>query len=123
MPSRAPWAPPACKGWDLGLMRGARRAATMHGSTEARAMPTNVRVIHPSDFLRARADGRVDLDMGKSMLEQLAEAAAPLQRFEMLIDLRDAVGMLTPEDLHELAGSLIHFRKTFLHRTALLCPR
>jgi hypothetical protein len=86
-------------------------------------MTTNVRVIHPSDFLRARADGRVDLDMGKSLLEQLAEAAAPLERFEMLIDLRDAVGMLTPEDLHELAGSLIQFRKTFLHRTALLCPR
>jgi hypothetical protein len=86
-------------------------------------MSTNVRVLHPSDFLRARADGRVDLEMGKALLQQLADAAAPLERFEMLIDLRDAVGKLTPEELHELAGSLIRFRKTFLHRTALLCPR
>ena len=55
-------------------------------------MSTNVRVLHPSDFLRARADGRVDLEMGKALLQQLADAAAPLERFEMLIDLRDAVG-------------------------------
>lgn len=86
-------------------------------------MTTNVRVIHPSDFLRARADGRVDLDMGKSLLERVAEAAAPLERFEVLIDIRDAVGRLTPDEVHELAGSLIRFRDTFLHKTAVLCPR
>jgi hypothetical protein len=87
------------------------------------AMTTNVRVIRPSDFLRARADGRVDLEMGKNLLEGVAEAAAPLERFEVLIDIRDAVGRLTADEVHELAGSLIHFRHTFLHKTAVLCPR
>jgi hypothetical protein len=86
-------------------------------------MPTNVRVIHPSDFLRARADGRVDLAMGKRLLQEVASAAEPLGAYEVLIDLRDAVGRLTPDELHELAGSLIQFRHTFLHKTAVLCPR
>jgi hypothetical protein len=86
-------------------------------------MPTNVRVIHPSDFLRARADGRVDLEMGKGLLQQVASAAEPLGAYEVLIDIRDAVGRLTPDELHELAGSLIQFRHTFLHKTAVLCPR
>ncbi len=86
-------------------------------------MSTNVRVIHPSDFLRARADGRVDLDIGKQLLDQVATAAAPLAEYEVLIDIRDAVGRLTPDEVHELAGSLIQFRHTFLHKTAVLCPR
>jgi hypothetical protein len=86
-------------------------------------MSTHVRVIHPSDFLRARADGHVDLEMGRSLLEQVSTAAAPLEAFEVLIDIRDAVGRLTADELHVLAGSLITFRNTFLHKTAVLCPR
>jgi len=86
-------------------------------------MTTNIRVIHPSDFLRVRTDGRVDLEMGRNLLAGVAEAAATLERFEVLIDIRDAIGQLTPDELHELAGSLIGFRSTFLHRTAVLCPR
>ena len=86
-------------------------------------MPTNVRVIHPRDFLRVRADGRVDLEMGKDLLQQVADAAEPLGAYEVLIDIRDAVGRLTPDEVHELAGSLVRFRHTFLHRTAVLCPR
>ena len=86
-------------------------------------MTINVRVIHPSDFLRVNADGRVDLEVGKKLLEDLARAAQPLERFEILIDTRNVVGQLTPEDLHELAASLVRFRSTFLHKTAVLCPR
>lgn len=87
------------------------------------AMSTDVRVIRSADFLRARTDGRIDLEQGKALLEQIAEAATRLQRFEVLIDIRNAVGQLSPDELHELAGSLIVFRDTFLHRTAVLCPR
>ena len=86
-------------------------------------MTTDIRVIHPSDFLRVRTDGRVDLDVGKSMLADVAAAVAPLERFQVLIDIRNAVGQLSADELHELAGSLIEFRHTFLHRTAILCPR
>ena len=86
-------------------------------------MSTQVCVIHSSDFLRARADGQVDLEMGKSLLARVADAAKPLQRYDVLIDIRDAVGRLTVDELHELAGSLIRYRETFLHKTAVLCPR
>jgi hypothetical protein len=87
------------------------------------AMSTTVRVVHPNDFLRARADGHVDLEAGKALLSQLATASHDLQRFEMLIDLRDATGHLTAEDLYALADSLAEFKSTFSHRTAVLCPR
>jgi len=86
-------------------------------------MSNHVRVIHPSDFLRAHPDGRADLESGKALLAKVAEAAAPLESFQVLIDIRDVVGNLTPDELHELAGSLISFRSTFLRRTAILCPR
>ena len=86
-------------------------------------MSTQVCVIRSSDFLRARADGEVDLDMGKSLLAAVAEAAKPLQQYEVLIDIRDAVGRLSADEVCELAGSLIQFRRTFLHKTAVLCPR
>jgi len=86
-------------------------------------MSNNVRVIHPSDFLRARADGQVDRETGKALLAKVAAAAAPLERYQVLIDIRDAVGRLTPEDLHELAAVLADHGPAFLHKTAVLCPR
>jgi hypothetical protein len=86
-------------------------------------MTTTVRVVHPNDFLRARADGRADLDAGKALLAQLASASQGLDHFEMLIDLRDSIGHLTAEEMYELADSLAEFKSTFSHRTAVLCPR
>ena len=86
-------------------------------------MSTNVRVVRPSEFLRVRADGRVDLDMAKAMLERVAAAAAPLDDYEVLIDIRDVVGRLTSDEVCELAGSLDQFHATFLRKTAVLCPR
>ena len=53
----------------------------------------------------------------------MAAAAAPLERYQVLIDIRDAVGRLTPEDLHELAAALLDHGATFLRKTAVLCPR
>jgi len=86
-------------------------------------MSTTVRVVHPNDFLRARADGRADLEAGKALLAQVADASRDLEHFEVLIDLRDAIGRLTAEELYELADSLTEFKNTFSHRTAVLCPR
>lgn len=98
-------------------MRRAGPAATIG------PMALNIRVIHPSDFLRARADGRVDLESGKALLRDVARAAEPLGRCSVMIDIRDAIGRLSPDELHELAGCLLEFRASFVHRTAILCPR
>jgi hypothetical protein len=86
-------------------------------------MSTNIRVIHHLDFLRVRADGRADMDMAKSLLARVAATAASLEEYEVLIDIRDTVGKLTPDEVCEVAGSLDQFRSTFLRKTAVLCPR
>jgi hypothetical protein len=86
-------------------------------------MSTTVCVVHPHDFLQARADGRADLESAKALLAKLATASQKLDHFEMLIDLRDSIGQLTADELYELADSLAEFKNTFLHRTAVLCPR
>jgi hypothetical protein len=86
-------------------------------------MPTNVRVVHSWDFVRATADGRVDFDSARNMLRTLAAAAAPLDDCEMLIDIRDAVGHLTPDEIQRLAATLAEFQRTFTRKTAILCPR
>lgn len=87
-------------------------------------MSTNVRVIHHSDFLRVRTDGRADMDRAKSLLAQVAATAATLDNYQILIDIRDVVGgQLTPDEACELAGSLEQFHGTFLRKTAVLCPR
>ena len=86
-------------------------------------MSANVCVIHHSDFLRVRADGRADMDTAKSLLAQVAATAASLDEYQILIDIRDVVGQLMPDEACELAASLDQFRGTFLRKTAVLCPR
>lgn len=86
-------------------------------------MQANVKVIHPADFLRAQAAGVADVAMGERLLAQIAEAAAELDEFEVLIDLRDVTGLLPPADLERLADTMVRHRETFRHKTALLCPR
>ena len=86
-------------------------------------MPTNIKVIRPTDFLRARPDGQVDLETSKAMLAELAAAGQGLEQFHVLIDIRNVTGRLTAEELHELAGSLPRYGETFHKRTAVLCPR
>ena len=86
-------------------------------------MSTNVCVIHHSDFLRVRADGRADMDRAIALLARVATTAESLDKYEVLIDIRDTVGRLTPDEACELAASLDQFRGTFLRKTAVLCPR
>ena len=57
------------------------------------------------------------------MLARVATTADSLDEYEVLIDIRDTVGQLTPDEACELAGSLDQFRGTFLRKTAVLCPR
>src|SRR5436190_24346888 len=97
--------------------------AAVGGGNNGCAMSATIRVLRPSEFLRARTDGRVDIGTGKALLAELADAAESLDRYEVMIDIRNAVGQLSADDVIELASSLIDFRNTFLHKTAILCPR
>jgi hypothetical protein len=85
-------------------------------------MPADVKVIHSSDFIRARPDGEADLQLAEKLLKDIAEAGAGLDDFDILVDTRHLKGRLSVTDLWALAEKLVRFRKTFARRTAVLCP-
>jgi hypothetical protein len=85
-------------------------------------MPANVRVIHSSDFIRARPNGEADIETAEKLLRDIAQAGTDLDSFEILVDTRHVKGQLSVADLWSLAEKLVRFRRTFSHRTAVLCP-
>lgn len=86
-------------------------------------MPANVKVIHSSDFIRARPNGEADMEHAEKLLKDIAAAGAGLDDFDILVDTRHLKGRLSVTDLWSLAEKLVRFRKTFARRTAVLCPR
>jgi DNA-binding transcriptional LysR family regulator len=85
-------------------------------------MPANVKVIHGRDFIRASPQGEVYLEKAEQLLKRIAESGAGLEDFEVLVDTRRVSGALSATDLWRLADKLVHYRHTFAHRTAILCP-
>jgi hypothetical protein len=85
-------------------------------------VPTNVKVIHASDFIRARPEGPAYLEDAEQLLRDIAAAGAGLADFEVLVDTRRVTGSLSATDLWTLAEKLVRFRNDFARRTAVLCP-
>lgn len=85
-------------------------------------MPHQVKVIHASDFIRARPEGEFDLEASERLLGEIAKAGAALEDFEILLDVRKAQGTMSATDLWSLAEHLMHYRSTFARKTAILCP-
>ena len=57
-------------------------------------MPTNIRVIHARDFVRATPQGVLDLNASEKLLFEIVVAGAPLATYDVLLDTRSAVGVL-----------------------------
>ena len=85
-------------------------------------MPTNVKVIHAGDLVRARPEGPAYLEDAEQLLRDIVAAGAGLENFEVLIDSRRVTGRLSATDLWTLAEGLARYRSSFAHRTAVLCP-
>ena len=85
-------------------------------------MPGTVKVIQAREFIRARPDGEANLEAAEELLKDIAEAGEGLEAFEILVDTRDVSGRLSAASLWSLAERLVRYRKTFAHRTAVLCP-
>jgi hypothetical protein len=85
-------------------------------------MPRNIKVIHATDFISATPEGVADLEKAELLLKQIAEAGAGLDGFQVLVDTRRVTGSLTATELWYLADRLVHYRRTFEHRTAIICP-
>ena len=85
-------------------------------------MPTNVKVIHAGDLIRARPEGQAYLEDAEQLIRDIVAAGSGLDEFEVLIDTRRVSGTLSATDLWNLAEKLARYRSSFARRTAVLCP-
>jgi len=47
-------------------------------------MPTNIRIIHAGDFVRANPEGQIDLEKSEKLLMEVASASAPMVDHEII---------------------------------------
>ena len=85
-------------------------------------MPTNIRIIHAHDFIKATPEGHLDFEESKKLLMEIVSAAAPLVDYEIILDTRKAKAVMSASQLWFLAAELIKYRKAFTRKTAVLCP-
>jgi hypothetical protein len=85
-------------------------------------MPRNIKVIHATDFISATPEGKVNLEKAELLLKEIAEAGTGLDGSQVLVDTRRVTGSLTATELWYLADRLVHYRRTFANKTAIICP-
>jgi hypothetical protein len=87
-------------------------------------MPTNIKIIHSGEFIRATPEGHLDFAETKKLLIEIANAsiAGPLDDYEVILDTRKAHSELTVANLYDLVTELGKFRKTFNRKMAVICP-
>jgi hypothetical protein len=85
------------------------------------AMSTRIRIIQANDFIKATAEGSLDLDESKRRLRTIAVTIDPLVDYEAMLDTRQAQPGLSVADLWYLAAELNSLRKTFSRKMAVLC--
>lgn len=85
-------------------------------------MPTDIKIIHAQDFIRATPEGEFDFEKSKKLLMEITSATAHLVDYEIIIDTRKAQLQMSPIGLWHLAAELANLRKVFARKTAVLCP-
>ncbi|SPF47677.1 hypothetical protein SBDP1_680018 [Syntrophobacter sp. SbD1] len=86
-------------------------------------MPTDIRIIHAHDFIKATPEGLLDLEEAKNILTEIALESARLANCEVLLDTRKAQAEMSITDLWYLATELSNLRKDYsCWKTAVLCP-
>jgi hypothetical protein len=86
---------------------------------------TSIKVIKAGEFIRAKADGKADMANADALLRGIATAGEGIEGFHVLVDTRGVTRgtALTAGELWRLADQLVHYRKTFAHKTAIVCPQ
>jgi hypothetical protein len=85
-------------------------------------MPTNIRIIHAHDFIKATPEGHLDFEESKNLLMEIARASVPLIDYEIILDARKVQAVMSATQLWDLARELTKYRTTFSRKTAVLCP-
>ena len=84
-------------------------------------MSSRIRIIQAKDFIKATAEGLLDLEESKRLLRAIAVRIDPLVDFDAMLDTRQAPSSLSVTDLWYLAAELNNLRKTFSRKMAVLC--
>jgi hypothetical protein len=85
-------------------------------------VPTNIKIIHASEFIKATLEGKLDFEESKRGLQEIASAAGPLADCEIILDTRKAEVVMSPSDLWYLAAEFGKLRENLQRRIAVLCP-
>ena len=85
-------------------------------------MPTDIRIIHSNDFIKATPEGHLDFEETKRLLREIASASAALGDHEIIIDTRNAQSEMSITDLWNLAAELDKLFSDSSRKTAILCP-
>ena len=85
-------------------------------------MPTDIRIIHAHDFIKATPEGHLDLEESKRLLILIVSASAALDDHEIILDTRQSQSEMSVSDLWHLAAELEKFRGASSRKTAILCP-
>jgi hypothetical protein len=85
-------------------------------------MPTNIKIIHASEFIKATPEGELDFEESKRLLREIESAASSLADYAIIVDTRKAQLRMSPANLWYLAAELGKSRASFLGKTAVLCP-
>lgn len=79
-----------------------------------------LQIIHAGEFIKSTPTGDLDLAASKKGFAQIAEAAAHLQSYTVLIDLREVNSHLTITTIYQLASELDSYGITFRRKSAIL---
>ncbi len=85
-------------------------------------MPTNIRIIHAQEFIKATPEGQLNFEMAKQALLEIASASGPSFDNKIILDVRKAQSKLSIFNLWYLASELSKYRMAFSKKTAVLCP-
>ena len=66
-------------------------------------MPTNIRIIHAHDFVKATPEGQLDFEKSKKLLMEIASATSSLGDHEIILDIRKAQLEMSTTELWYLA--------------------
>ena len=85
-------------------------------------MPATIKIIHATDFIKATAEGEIDLEESKRLLVEFV-SATDLADYELIMDTRKAHSSMTVTNLWYLAAEIGKAGKNLPRKTAILCPR
>src|SRR5262249_18133223 len=83
-------------------------------------MDLNIRIIHAREFLKTTPTFEVDLETSKQIFLKLAQENAAPRQYDLLIDLRRTISILSFPEVLEVINVVIDHRDSFRAKVAIL---